>query len=383
MDQNIIRLLSEYLIQEISEERSVELKNWLEEKEANRQFFEQFCADHSFRQRWKLRQQIDMNAAIAAFDRRTGKSAFLGGRRKWLAYAGVAAVFFIVLGVSFLFKHNSVDPELRHVEAHIVPGSSRAMLILADGEKMDLGAKDSLVVRLDAQAQFTNQNNRLVYQGEKTEALQYNELHIPRGGEYQVVLADGTTVHLNSGSSLRYPVTFGTEKREVFLSGEAYFDVRKSTAPFLVRVGDLTIKVYGTTFNINTHLENRIQTALLEGKVGLTVKGEEKEYLLTPSQLADFNVRSGAMDIRTADLSPYLAWTKGLFIFNNESLEQIMLTLSLWYDMDVFYQNPSLQKLHFTGCVKRYECIDQILRALTQSVGVKFIKEGKTLIISY
>lgn len=383
IDQNIIRLLSEYLMQELSEERSAELQGWLEEKEANRQFFEQYCADQSLHQRWESRQRIDAEAAIAAFDQRTRKLVTLGGRRRWLAYAGVAAVLFMGLGISFLFWPGAVAPEEQVVEAHIVPGTSRAMLILADGEKMNLGAQDSVVVCLKTGMQLTNRNNQLVYQGEPTGIIQYNELHIPRGGEYQVVLADGTVVHLNSGSSLRYPVTFGLEKREVFLSGEAYFEVRKATVPFLVRVCDLTVKVYGTSFNINTHIEDRIQTALVEGKVGISIKGEEKEYLLTPSQLADFNVHSGVMDIRTADLAPYLAWTKGLFIFNNESLEQIMSTLSLWYDMDVFYQNASLQHLHFTGCVKRYESIDQILKALSQSVGVKFTQQGKTLIISY
>ena len=180
---------------------------------------------------------------------------------------------------------------------------------------------------------------------------------------------------------MRYPVAFGKEKREVVLKGEAYFQVAKGKAPFYVQVGGLTVRVYGTVFNINSHYCDRIQTALVEGKVSILLGG--KEFMMNPSQLADFDVSSGTLDIRDADLTPCLAWTKGLFIFNNQTLGQIMSTLSLWYDMEVFFQNPVLEQLHFTGCVRRYEAIDNILKALSESVGVKINKQGKTLTVSY
>lgn len=382
-DQHIIRLLSEYLSGEMTDSHRAELMLWLEEKESNRQFFDRFCEDRSFRCRWELRQSINTDAAISVFDQRTRKASGMHHWKKRLIYTGVAAMLMLALGVS-LWRYIRVPVDEPGVTPAVIqPGSSKATLILSDGQTMNLMEKDSISVRLGSGTQFTNKDNRLVYHGEQTETLQYNELQIPRGGEYRVILADGTAVRLNSGSSLKYPVAFGKEKREVILTGEAYFEVEKSTVPFLVRVGDLTVKVYGTSFNINTHIENRIQTALFEGKVGITVNGAEKEYMLAPSQLADFNVQSGDMDICERDLSPYLAWTKGLFIFNNKSLAEIMTTLSLWYDMDVFYQNPALQELHFTGCLKRYDDIGQILRPLSQSVGVKFSQQGKTLTISY
>ena len=148
-----------------------------------------------------------------------------------------------------------------------------------------------------------------------------------------------------------------------------------------MQIGGLTVRVYGTVFNINSHYCDRIQTALVEGKVSILLGG--KEFMMNPSQLADFDVSSGTLDIRDADLTPCLAWTKGLFIFNNQTLGQIMSTLSLWYDMEVFFQNPVLEQLHFTGCVRRYEAIDNILKALSESVGVKINKQGKTLTVSY
>ena len=376
----IIQLIEEYLSGEMEDVRREELMAWLDKKEENRLFFERLIQDGTWEQRWRQWEKIDTEAAIRRFDRCTrldhGKRAY----KRWVAAVAVAALLLLAVGFSLrqLMNRTEVAPVLVEI---ILPGCDIAILILANGEKMKLENSDSLQVDLGAGNQLVNKDNQLVYQGEETGELQYNELQIPRGGEYQVKLADGTIVRLNSGSSLRYPVAFGKEKREVVLKGEAYFQVAKGKAPFYVQIGGLTVRVYGTVFNINSHYCDRIQTALVEGKVSILLGG--KEFMMNPSQLADFDVSSGTLDIRDADLTPCLAWTKGLFIFNNQTLGQIMSTLSLWYDMEVFFQNPVLEQLHFTGCVRRYEAIDNILKALSESVGVKINKQGKTLTVSY
>ena len=376
----IIQLIEEYLSGEMEDVRREELTAWLDKKEENRLFFERLIQDGTWEQRWRQWEKIDTEAAIRRFDRCTrldhGKRAY----KRWVAAVAVAALLLLAVGFSLrqLMNRTEVAPVLVQ---EILPRIDKPMLILANGEKMKLENSDSLQVDLGAGNQLVNKDNQLVYQGEETGELQYNELQIPRGGEYQVKLADGTIVRLNSGSSLRYPVAFGKEKREVVLKGEAYFQVAKGKAPFYVQIGGLTVRVYGTVFNINSHYCDRIQTALVEGKVSILLGG--KEFMMNPSQLADFDVSSGTLDIRDADLTPCLAWTKGLFIFNNQTLGQIMSTLSLWYDMEVFFQNPVLEQLHFTGCVRRYEAIDNILKALSESVGVKINKQGKTLTVSY
>lgn len=381
-EEDISRLLADYLTGRLDESRRQQVEAWLEEDEEHRLFFEQVCRDRSLTERWQLRQQISTEAAIRRFDQRTG-----GGRtktiRRW-AYAGIAAGILLIAGTSLLLLRRQavVEPPVL-AQTEILPGDAKALLIFSNGSQMRLEAGDSLSVSLGEGAQVKNENQQLVYQGQTTDSLQYNELQIPRGGEYQVVLADGTVVRLNSGSSLKYPVVFSAGKREVELTGEAFFKVNKQAAPFLVKTGEMTVKVYGTAFNINTHVPGRIQTALVEGKVGITVRGDRDEYLLRPSQLADFDVEKRRIRIATIDLEPYVAWTKGMFVFYNETLQQILSTLSRWYDMEVFYQNPSLQELHFTGSIKRYDQIDTILKAISRSVGVKFRKEGKTLTVSY
>lgn len=378
MNEEIIQLLKCYLLGELKTEQRKRLRHWLEEDRQNALFFDRFCQDRSFRERWEIRRKIDTPAALQVFERRIARP-----RRpvyRWTAVAAAVAVF-AVLAV-MLFRKGMPDDPVTLAQTEIVPGSSKAVLIMADGKRVKLETTDSLRLDLGI-AELLNKDEQLIYEGKETETLQYNELKIPRGGEYRVTLSDGTTVRLNSCSSLKYPVVFGKNKREVELKGEAFFEVAKSAVPFYVRIDGMKVKVYGTVFNVQGHRPDCIQTALVEGKIGITPEGSDREYMVLPSQLAEWNRASRTISVRDEDLTPYLAWTRGLFVFHNRSLEEIMTTLSLWYDIEVFYQSASLQELHFTGCVKRYDHIGRILNALSQSVGVKFNQKGKTLTISY
>ena len=378
MKPEIIQLLQAHLIGNVSEEQQRALKEWLDSDEKNRQFFERFCSSQAFRWRYNQWRKINVKAAIRIFDVRTkGRSMRI---RMMRICAAVAAVVFVALG-GFWLKWHLQEPVAEIVTNAIVPGSAKAVLTLSDGRKVDLTNKDSLSMNLKSGAQLTNQDAQLVYQGGNTQEVVYNELWVPRGGEYDVELADGTKVALNSSSSLRYPEIFVGDERVVSLRGEAYFEVAKSAKPFWVKVGNMAVKVYGTSFNINTHVEGKVQTVLVEGKVGISVLGGE-EYLLSPSQLAEFDLNKSTIKIRDVDLFPYIAWTKGELVFESECLETIMETLSLWYNMEVFYTNEQVKDLHFTGIVKRYEDIGVILNALEKSVHVKFERKGNVLIIN-
>ena len=378
MKPEIIQLLQAHLIGNVSEEQQRALKEWLDSDEKNRQFFERFCSSQAFRWRYNQWRKINVKAAIRIFDVRTkGRSMRI---RMMRICAAVAAVVFVALG-GFWLKWHLQEPVAEIVTNAIVPGSAKAVLTLSDGRKVDLTNKDSLSMNLKSGAQLTNQDAQLVYQGGNTQEVVYNELWVPRGGEYDVELADGTKVALNSSSSLRYPEIFVGDERVVSLRGEAYFEVAKSAKPFWVKVGNMAVKVYGTSFNINTHVKGKVQTVLVEGKVGISVFGGE-EYLLSPSQLAEFDLNKSTIKIRDVDLFPYIAWTKGELVFESERLETIMETLSLWYNMEVFYTNEQVKDLHFTGIVKRYEDIGVILNALEKSVHVKFERKGNVLIIN-
>ena len=144
----------------------------------------------------------------------------------------------------------------------------------------------------------------------------------------------------------------------------------------------MKIKVYGTSFNVNTHYAGLVQTVLVEGKIGISTPASEVEYKVMPGELALYRSENKTVDINDVDVRPYVAWKDRVFMFENMSLENIMTTLSLWYDVDVFYQTSSLRNLHFTGHLGRYEDITTILDAISEVTRVEFFVKGRTVIVS-
>ena len=151
--------------------------------------------------------------------------------------------------------------------------------------------------------------------------------------------------------------------------------------PFFVNAYKLKIRVYGTSFNVNTYNLANVETVLVEGKIGIQETNSDIEYSVMPGQLALYNREKGTMEIRDVDVRPYVAWKEHEFMFDNESLEEIMNTLSLWYDVDVFFQTASLKQLHFTGHLGRYEEVSHILDAISGVTQVKFSVKGRTIIV--
>ena len=208
-------------------------------------------------------------------------------------------------------------------------------------------------------------------------------VHADRGERSGVTLPDGTQVKLNAESSLSYTHDFGRELRQVNLEGEAYFEVTKdSNRPFYVITEEVQVRVYGTEFNVNTHQPGKVHTVLVDGKVGIKKRGTTGEITMKPGELASFDRNAGTFEVKEVDVRQYVVWKDGYFTFENESLEQILNTLSLWYDVDVFFQSESAKQLVFTGYMKRYNDISEILNAITDVVGVNFTINGKTIIVS-
>ena len=204
------------------------------------------------------------------------------------------------------------------------------------------------------QVDSTTLNYRLAQSTSARPKPVYNKVEIPRGGEYALVLSDGTKVHLNSMSSLRFPVAFTTGKREVELQGEAYFEVSKTGQPFIVNVNGMQVEVLGTTFNISAYPNEEYQTTLVNGSVRVSAeKGES--LILKPSQQATIVSGGNSIQVRTVDISFYTSWVKGKINFKDQRLEDIMKILSRWYDMNVVYENEGLKNIRFGCNLNRYE----------------------------
>ena len=306
-----------------------------------------------------------------------------------MTYAAVIVLpLAVVVGFLFLNREKDTLPIASEGVVKITPGGPRAVLITADQTVHELnGVQGQREIEVEKGVVIKQGGANLEYDSlgapVQEVTLAMNTLKIPRGGEFRLKLSDGTNVYLNSASELKYPVRFDEKERRVYLSGEAYFEVTKdSDRPFYVVTEEVQVRVYGTEFNVNTHQPGKVHTVLVDGKVGIKKRGMTGEITMKPGELASFDRNAGTFEVKEVDVRQYVVWKDGYFTFENESLEQILNTLSLWYDVDVFFQSESAKQLVFTGYMKRYNDISEILNAITEVVGVNFTINEKTIIVS-
>jgi len=381
----IVRLLQLYLLGDITEEERQELEDWCEEAPRNRKLFEQICQEDLFSKERYVYEKIHDTKAFSVFEKRVRKvsSRSIGN---WWKYAAVLLFPILVVGSWKLMHETEQVSIVASSVAPIQPGCSQAVLVLDDGRKVFLKEEEEGVISEDKEITVTGEKDRLVYtssEGKNVDEIRFNELEVPRGGEYKVRLADGTLVYLNSATRMKYPVKFDEKERKVYLSGEAYFEVAKDPErPFFVEMEGVEVRVYGTSFNINTHQKGNIQTVLVKGSIGVKVLSSGMESVIRPGQMAEFKQGNTKVDVKDVNVAVYTDWKDGIFRFENQRLEDILAVLSNWYDMNVFYQTVSVKELHFSGYMERYKDVSVILEAITLSTGVTFSIQGKTIIVS-
>mgnify|MGYP000342631095 FL=1 len=383
-DENIVQLIQLYLTGDLSEEEKVKLEDWIHGDSSRKRLFDEICEERNVARDLEVYERVNKESAWEKVVCR-GNIKLQHSSRRLGWYRWVAAVMLpVMVAAGYFIREMKRDSLQQGVEiASIEPGKSKAILRLGNNRVLEITKERETHVDVAEGVAATNNSSGMIYPEQvATGKTEYNVLEVPRGGEYTVTLSDGTVVHLNSGSELRYPVAFGAERREVFLSGEGYFEVVKdSVRPFFVNADKLKIRVYGTSFNVNTYDLENIQTVLVEGKIGIQTMNMNTEYMVKPGQLALYNQEKGTMEILNVDVLPYVAWKDHEFMFDDESLEKIMNRLSLWYDVDVFFQTASLKQLHFTGHLGRYDDISHILDAISGVTQVKFSVKGRTIIV--
>lgn len=308
------------------------------------------------------------------------------GVRKIYRYVAYAAMLALIFGTGIYSLISPVNPEKcpESVGMAILPGSAKASLTLSSGKKFCLQQNDTTIC--EESGRIRNEKNRLEYTAEIIKpgaGLEYNILEIPRGGEYQLKLADGTLVWLNAETKLRYPVVFGKSERRIYLEGEAYFQVAKDPQrPFIVTVDGVDITALGTEFNIlSTKKNNTVYTTLVKGSVRIQEKKGES-CILQPAEQAIFRKDAGSIEVRRVKTQMFTSWKDGYYMFEQQTLEVIMSTLARWYDIQVFYQNQDVAQLRFSGRLKRYEDITNLLTIIKLTNDVNFEMKGKTIIIN-
>lgn len=376
----IARLIARYLSDEIGEEEQAELTRWRDESPENERLFQEICKEENIKQNMQKRQTFHAEDGWEGVQRKIQRHRF---RHRILNICKYAAIFIfpVVVATVAIYKSGNEPQPLSQVEEQIVPGGKKAVLILDNGEAIDLKStsgvelkeKDGTVIQVDSTV--------LNYQqapARTSEKLAYNKVNVPRGGEYQLMLSDGSKVQLNSMSSIRFPVQFAQDCRLVELEGEAYFEVSKTGQPFIVQTKGMKIEVLGTTFNISAYANEEYQTTLVSGSVKVQTENGSNR-VLKPSEQACITPGSNQINVRNVDTAFYTSWIHGKINFKDQRLDDIMKTLARWYDMDVVYENEATKELRFGCYVNRYNEITPLVKLLEQTGRVTVTVEGKTI----
>lgn len=286
--------------------------------------------------------------------------------------------------VLFLLPQQGEKETFSLTSATLQPGHSQATLVLSDGSQRDL-AGENFTISLEG-TQAINNANQLAYADTgsiiQSEEKKYNTIIVPRGGEYQLMLSDGSKLWLNSESSVRFPVKFDREIRDITVSGEVYLKVAKDRSrPFIVNTGDFAIRVLGTSFNIRAYKnENAIYTTLVEGKIRIDAP-DGRQFNINPSEQLYYNKQLSQYTTKQVDTDLYISWKDGIYVFEKQSLEDVLETISRWYDLTVLYVDSDVKDISFSGRIKRYEDASTILQLIESLGGVKFSVQGRTLFV--
>ncbi|GAA0554619.1 FecR family protein [Chitinophaga japonensis] len=260
----------------------------------------------------------------------------------------------------------------------IAPGGNKAVLTLADGSTVTLDSAGNQVIQ-QGKTRVQQHNGRLQYAAGNGEAIGYNKLTVPRGGQFHVVLPDGSGVWLNAASSLRYPTAFTGKERVVEMEGQGYFEIAPDPGrPFIVKVNTTEVQVLGTRFDIMAYPdEGSLNTTLLEGAVNMKQGSLQRQ--LKPGQQAVLDYSTGRMSVHPVDVNGVIAWKTGFFEFDNADITVIMRQLARWYDIEISYPHGPGSRL-FGGRISRDLPLSGILRML-EANGAKFNLEGRRLAV--
>jgi ferric-dicitrate binding protein FerR (iron transport regulator) len=390
-------LIIKHLRGELNHQEQELLNKWLSEDERNVSFLESLREDEALENGSQFFSSLDVNSAWQKVSKQTHQNQDTKFWKKAIKWKQVAIlIFFLTAGLLFYAEFNKEkEPAValkvnRYSKEDVLPGGDKAMLELADGSVVILEQVNNGSLQEQGGTKIVKQDGRLVYnatQGSPSGTISYNKISTPKGGQYHIVLPDGSKVWLNAESTLRFPTMFTGNERQVELTGEAYFEVAKlevpsssvktgKMMPFKVQTNGVNIEVLGTHFNVMAYSnEKSVNTTLLEGSVRVSQLKTNNSQLLKPGQQARVNE---SIKIVNVDTEEVIAWKNGFFHFNGADIQTVMGQIERWYNVEVDYEGEVTSK-HFTGIISREINASKVLDMLELTGGVKFEIKGKRI----
>jgi ferric-dicitrate binding protein FerR (iron transport regulator) len=350
---------------------------WLEEDSNRRNYFN------------KARRYYQSEHADSGYDYQPAFSEFISRtkikKRNYLRFTQIAASIIIVLACSWLayvvVNTKDYQPlsdakpiQAKEGDVELVLSSGKKVLLKKEGEH-EIKEKEGAIQKRNGVVDY------LAYKNQKSKYTQYNTVNVPRGTNFKLVLSDSTVVTLNAESSITYPLQFADNIREVRITGEAYFQVKKNKSKaFVVESNGTKVKVLGTEFNVDAYKTNEgVFTTLVEGSVAVSNEFG-KSVIIKPNEQATTS-NNANIQVREVDVNRIIAWRKGMLDFEDEPLGDIMEGLARWYDFKVFYELEELKHYEFTGAISQYEDVNELLRLFEMTKSVQFYIKGDVLLV--
>ncbi|TXN36779.1 DUF4974 domain-containing protein [Flagellimonas hymeniacidonis] len=374
-------LITKFLTDKLSEEEMQQLEQLLKDPENQALFSEviqaNFSSDYSLK---KFSSESLQNTLRERIQKE--KNPFY--KKRMFSLMKYAAIFIFLLGITFFFKDSLFTNSNRNQQ--IVVKDDAIILELEDGRMEVLNPENSKVVQNGKGLVVGRQHKNVIQYSDSLvlETLVYNTLKVPYGKQFDLVLSDGTKVFLNSGTSIKYPVKFlSGKKREVFLKGEAFFDVQKDeNHPFIVNANELDVAVLGTQFVVSLYEEdNEVSVVLVEGSVDLSLDDNPTTTRLTPGTRGALNYNTGAIRKKNVNTDVYTAWIEGILIFRNETFANISRKLERVYNITIVSSNPEFDKEVFNASFNN-ETIGDILSYFKDSHDMNYTIKDNIIYIN-
>ncbi len=382
----ISKLIAKSLLKDINEKEKKILSDWLKEDDSNKTLY----SGLEERQDWSQQQHhLDKERIWQHIFNEINPEQ----KKKIFPFKTIlkyAAAAIIVFGIGIGAWNIANDIKKKEIaQAHkIKPGTSKARLILNNGKIIVLGVKDTVLNTTDKNISIKIDSGKIEYKrkNKKKKTAELHTLKMEKGEEYELTLADGTIVKLNSNTELRFPTEFSEDERRVYLKGEALFKVKgNESKPFIVHANGMNVQVMGTEFNVSAYEDDDfIHTTLIEGSVRVheQLSGNNQTTILKPSQQAYLN-KDGVkkLEVKIVDTDLYASWAKGKFVFKEEPLHSIFKKLSRWYNIEVFYDDAEAKYTEFSAICPRFEHCETILELMEKTNSVEFEVSDNTILV--
>ncbi|RXM48396.1 FecR family protein [Flavobacterium sp. YO12] len=396
LNSNIVSLIASYSLKELNQEEFDVLQNWVRESPENQKLFIEYLKVYKKSRQISFYQTLDKNKAWkkVKLELDNHKETQYHNERfslfnlstnfyKYAACAVVAiggGIFFYLSSPKTLQgnEHSIVTSK----EVVIPPGSNKATLVLGNGSTVVLGKGSSYIAK-----SFTVNNSTLTYKDQGKSKVEFNFLTIPRGGQFSLVLSDGTKVWLNSQSQLKFPNYFinGKARSVELVYGEAYFEVSPSTqhngSHFMVKTKGQQVEVLGTHFNIKAYNDEPfLYATLVEGSIAL--RNKESREILRPDQQSIVKLNDNSIETKAVNAQKVVSWKEGVFNFENLSLEEIMKVLGRWYDVEVVFSDSSIKNMKFNGVLRKSQNINDILFTIKTLNNIEYEIEQRKITLT-